>query len=336
MRKSRVFVILIGLMAGLTGCGAKTEAVEEAEYPKASIELIAPAGLGSGYDLTLRSVAQCLHDTDLVSVPLPVTNKPGGGGSTSLTYLEENKGCDNVLSVFSPPLCLIHLNGSTEMNYKDDTTPIARLIVDYGCFAVNANSPYKTINQVMAALRQDPHSIRVGGTSAEGSMDHIQFLKIAQAAGVEKMDQIAYEGYENGGAAAQLMGNRIDVLSAGISDVVGLLESGDVRVLAITSKERIGSGIIAEIPTCREQGIPADFSTWRGIFGPKDMPEYAVEYWEEMFIKMVETEEWKAVCERYGWTMAYAGRDEFTSFLEEVSREYAVLLDEIGLLKEKN
>lgn len=80
-----------------------------------------------------------------------------------------------MLAVFSPPLCLVYLNGSTPMNYSDNTTPIAKLVVDYGCFAVNTNSPYTSINEVMDALKEDPGSLKIGGTSAEGSMDHIQF-----------------------------------------------------------------------------------------------------------------------------------------------------------------
>lgn len=327
-------MLLIGIVVVLNGCVIpQAESEAEEVYPKEAVEFIAPAGLGSGYDLTLRSVARCLQDTELVKVPLPVTNKPGGGGSASLSYLTENKGRDGVLAVFSPPLLLINLNGSTEMNYRDNTTPIAKLAVDYGCFAVSNSSPYMTIGDVMDALRKDPHSIRIGGTSSEGSMDHIQFLKIAKAAGVEHLDEIKYEGFENGGVAVQLMGNRIDVLSAGISDVVGFLESGDLRVLAITSDDRIGSGLIAEIPTCREMGIDAGFSTWRGIFGPKDMPDYAVDFWEEVLEKMTETKDWKAVCERYGWTMDYAGREEFTDFLGEASGEYSELLKEIGMLE---
>ncbi|MEG2871136.1 MAG: tripartite tricarboxylate transporter substrate binding protein, partial [Clostridium sp.] len=164
--------ISTGAIIGVTGCAAIHPPEPEVHYPKESIEMIAPAGPGSGYDLTLRSVTQCLHDADLVSVPLPVTNKPGGGGIASLEYLDENKGRDNVLSVFSPPLCLIHLNGSTPMNYEENTTPIAKLVVDYGCFAVNINSPYTSINQVMDALKENPHALRIGGTSSEGSMDH--------------------------------------------------------------------------------------------------------------------------------------------------------------------
>lgn len=321
------------LAVGAAGCGEKKEPEESESYPLESVELVAPAGPGSGYDLTIRSVSECLQNAGLVRVPLPVTNKPGGGGRVSLEYLEENRGRDDILSIFSPPLCLIHLNGSTELNYKDNTTPIARLVVDYGCFAVRSDSPYGDLNQLMDQLKKDPRSVRIGGTSSYGSMDHIQFLKAASAAGVKNLGNVSYEGFENGGAVAQLMGNRVDVLSAGISDVVGLMESGDIRVLAVTSGERLQGDIISQIPTCREQGIDAEFSTWRGIFGPRDMPDYAVAYWEETLKEMTETDAWETVCKKYGWTMDYAGHGEFEEYLDEVNEEYRGLLEEIGFSK---
>lgn len=315
--------------AVLAGCGAKEPAVQEKTYPKEAVELIAPAGPGGGYDLTIRALAQCLQETGLVDVPLPVTNKPGGGGRVCLEYMHERRGTDDMLVVYSPPLCLIHLNGSTELNYRDNTTPIAKLAVDYGCFAVKADSPYQTLNQVMEQLKRDPGSVKIGGTSSVYSMDHVQFLKIARAAGVTRLQEIPYEGFENGGVMAQLMGERVDVMSAGISDVLGLMDSGDVRVLAVTAPKRLEGEAVSQIPTCRELGIDADFSNWRGIFGPEDMPDYAVDYWEEILQKMAGTDQWKAVCDRYGWTVDFQNRDDFMKFLDEVSGEYEVLLREV-------
>ena len=95
-----------------SGCSQRQAKSAEAvsPYPRQSVELIAPAGVRSGSDLTLRSVAQCLRDAGLVDVPLPVTNRPGNGGGLALDYLNEHIGADDALAVFSPPVCLIHLN----------------------------------------------------------------------------------------------------------------------------------------------------------------------------------------------------------------------------------
>lgn len=334
--RSPLWAVVLSVLL-CAGCGAEegssqTERTED--YPKQAVELVAPAGHGGGYDVTLRCVAQCLQETGLVSVPLPVTNMPGQGGGAGLQYLSDHRGSDNVLAVFSPPVCLINLNGSTDLNYRNDTTPIAMLITDYGCFCVRADSPYQTITDVMQALKEDPKSVRVGGTSAEGSMDHVQFLEVAMAAGVENLDQISYEGFEDGGAPAQLLGGHVDLISSGISDMVGLVESGDVRVLAITASERADSGITAQMPTCIEQGIDATFYTWRGIFGPPDMPAQALQYWESTLGKMVQSKEWKDICKKYGWEMNYLGYQDFQEYLDQVNQEYAQLLEQVGLLRE--
>ena len=131
---------------------------------------------------------------------------------------------------------------------------------------------------------------------------------------------------------AQLLGGHVDIVSAGIGDVMGLVESGDVRVLGITADQRVGSGIVAEMPTCIEQGIPATFYNWRGIFGPKDMPEEAREFWENTLAELVLTQEWADTCEKYGWDMDYLGREDFEVFLAGVNQEYAALLEQVGLL----
>ena len=332
-----MILYLLALLAGTAGCGQETAADAETEpvhpYPLEAVEMIAPAGNGSGYDLTIRSIVQCLKTTGLVSVPLPVTNKPGGGGRISMEYLDQARGRDNIISIYSPPLCLINLNGSTELNYAEDTTPIAQLVVDYGCFSVRADSPYQNLDDVIEALKKDPGAVRVGGISSPGSMDHIQFLKIAKAAGVGNLKDIQYEGFENGGAVTQLMGDRIDILSSGISDAVGLVESGDIRVLAVTSDERLEGEVLSQMPTCRELGIDAGFVMWRGLFGPGDMPDYAVKYWEGILKQMSETSEWETVCRKYGWTMEYKDHEAFTAFLDETNEEYRQLLAEVGLTK---
>lgn len=329
MRRRKKEILLLAAALILSGCGPKERATGTEGYPKEAVELVAPAGFGSGYDLTARSVSQCLQNSGMVKVPVPVTNYPGGGGREALEYLTECEGQDHVLAVFSPPVCLIRLNGQTELGYAENTTPIAKLMTDYGCFSVRADSPYQTIADVMAALKEDPGSVKIGGTSVEYSLDHLQFLAVAQAAGVDRLSEITYEGFENGGAAAQLMGNRVDLLSSGISDVAGLMENEEVRILAVTSPERLEGEVISLIPTCREQGINAEFYTWRGIFGPAGMSEQAVSFWQDKLKELVESEEWQELCRLYGWKTDYAAGDDFREFLDQMNGEYKELLEKI-------
>ncbi|ADO82079.1 Bug family tripartite tricarboxylate transporter substrate binding protein [Ilyobacter polytropus] len=334
---SKIFIAALSILAlVLTGCGKKDEgtaANTAGGYPSKPMNFVAPGGAGGGWDTTIRTVAKTLKDTKLVNVPMPVTNKPGGGGGVALAYLQELEGDDKTISVYSPPLLLIHLNGSSKLSYKD-VTPIARLITDYGAFVVKKGSKYNNIGEIMDALKKDPKSVKFGGNSSAGSMDHIQFLMIAKAAGVKNIRDIDYISYQNNEGAAQLLGGHIDLLSTGLGDVSALLESGQLVGLAQTADERVGDGALADIPTCKESGIDAVFYNWRGLFGAPDMPEEALTYWEDTLAKMVETPEWDEAVKKNGWSKSFANSADFDAFLEKTNEEYKEILADIGMLKQ--
>ncbi len=303
-----------------------------ADYPSKPLDFVAPAGAGGGWDLTIRTVAKVLKDTKLVKVPMPVRNNPGAGGAVNLAGLQEKKGSDSIITVYSPPLLLINLNGTTELSYKN-VTPLARLIADYAAFVVAADSPFQTMNDVMDALKENIKSVKIGGTSAAGSMDHIQFLIMAQAAGIEKLKEIDYISFQDDSGTAQVLGGHITLFSTGLAEVRALVESGDLRVLAQSADHRVGTGMLAEIPTCIEQGINQTFINWRGLFGAPDMPEAAVVFWRETLQKMSETPEWQEVCKTNGWDSVFLAGDDFVAYLEKVNEEYKAILDGIGMLK---
>ncbi len=332
-RKWLAALLGLTLFAGLALTGCSTgETAETAgdDYPSKSMEFIAPGGAGGGWDLTIRTVAKVLSDTEISPVPMPVTNRSGGGGGVNLSYMQEKEGSDALISVYSPPLLLINLNGSTPYSYED-TTPLARLIADYGVFVVGADSEYDSIGQVMDALKADPKSVKIGGNSSAGSMDHIQFLMMAKAAGVENLKEIDYIAFQESGTS-QILGGHIDLFSTGLGEVQGLLESGDLKALAQTSDKRVGDGVVAEIPSATESGIDATFVNWRGLFGAPNMPDYAKAFWTDAIDQMVQTEEWAAARDTNNWDDAYMPADEFEAFLAEETENMKTILEDIGML----
>lgn len=300
-------------------------------YPSRPLNFIAPAGPGGGWDTTIRVVAQVLKETNLVTQPIVVNNMPGGGGGVALAHMQTKKGDPYNVIVFSPPLLLINLTGQTQYSYKD-LTPLAMLIHDYGAFAVSKKSKYNSITEIMEALKKDPKSVKVGGISSFGSMDHIQFLIAARGAGVTNLKDITYVSFQEGEHMAALLGGHIDVLSTGLAEVTTALQTGAVKVLAITAPQRVG-GILANVPTLKEEGINAEFINWRGLFGTPDMPTYAVEYWVDTLSKMVQTPEWDKMVNKYNWTKAFLPSKDFADYLAKVNEEYKIVLKEIGLYK---
>jgi putative tricarboxylic transport membrane protein len=305
------------------------------DYPTKNFDLIAPAGPGGGWDTTIRMVAKELMDQKIITTAMPVTNRPGGGGGIALTYLQRKKGDPYALTVFSPPLILINLTGQTQLGYKN-ITPISMIIQDFGAFAVPANSPYKNIKEVFEAMKKDPKSVKIGGTSSLGSMDHIQFLVAAKAAGVTDLTGIQYIAFQGGEGLASLMGSHIDLLTTGMAEVVGPKESGDIKVLALTAPKRVASGPLADVPTLHENGICAEYINWRGIFGAPDMPAEERAWMDAALKKMTEAASWKAVCERNGWVESYMNAADFSAFLEKANEENKAMLREIGMLVNDN
>lgn len=332
---SLVAIILILVLAITAGCGGSKDTAKKADakYPTQPITIIAPNGPGSGWDQTARAVSQVLTEKKIISVPMPVENRAGGGGVVALTHLVENKKGDGQnLVVYSPPLLLINLNGQTKYSYKD-LTPVARLFSDYQFIGVKKDSKYKTLTEVMEALKANPKSVKVGGASAPGSMDHLSFMMAASKMGVN-VKEVPYISFQGGGELiTALLGDSIDVISTSVGDILGQVEAGAVRGLAVTSAERMKDPRVSNIPTLKEQKIDATFEVWRGVFGPPNMPENAKKYAVESIEKMSKTDEWAAICKKYSWTPTYMDGDKFGKFLDDQNKLMGDLLRGMNLIK---
>lgn len=327
--KRLVPLVLVAALFVAAGCAGK----QAPKYPTQPITVIAPAGPGSGWDLTARTVAQILTEQKLVPVAMPVENRAGGGGAVALSHVVQNKKGDAyTLVVYSPPLLLINLTGQTKFSYKD-LTPIARLFCDYQFIGVKKDSKFQTLAQVFDALKADPKSVTVGGASAPGSMDHLSFMMAAQKAGVD-IKQVQYLSFQGGAELmAALLGGNVDVISSSVGDVLGQLEAGTIRGLAVMSPQRYSDPRVAGVPTLIEQGINATFEVWRGIFGPPEMPEEARKFISSAIEKMVQTDAWKNALTKYNWQPAYLNAEDFRSFLDKQNELLAGLLSAMGLVK---
>lgn len=323
-RLARLFLSALVAAVFLTGAFAAP-----AKYPSKTMDFIAPAGAGGGWDTTIRMVAKSLQDEKLVPVAMPVTNRPGGGGGVALAYIVGKSKADDIVVVYSPPLILNQVVGASPYGWKN-LTPLARLITDYGAFYVGKGSKL-TLKDVMEKLKQDPTSLKIGGTSGAGSMDHIQFLMAAKAYGVKDIKKIPYIAFQDNSGPSQLMGGHIDVFSGGIGELRGLVDSGDLVPLAVTSPERIPA--VKNYPTCVEQGVNVVFTNWRGLFGPQNMPQYAVDFWRKALGDLSKSATWQKVMEQNAWAPAYLDQGEFKAFLDKNYKDFYDILSELGMAK---
>lgn len=303
-------------------------------YPTKAITVVAPSGAGGGWDLTARSFTKILSETKLVEQPLTVENKPGGGGAVFMAeYATQQAANNDMLFVNSPPIIINNLKkeGNSPYGYKN-TTPLAQLTKDYGAIVVKADSKFKDLKSVLDEVKKDPTKLTFAGGSAPGSMDHLISILPAFKYGVDPT-KIKYVSYDGGGEAiTALLGGNADVIGTDASSVKEFLKAGKVRVLAITSTERLG-GDFKDVPTAKEQGVDAEFTIWRGVFGPEKMSKEAKTYWEKTIDKLVQSPEWKKEVETQGWELEYKNSADFQKFLGDQDKQVKELLTALGMQK---
>jgi putative tricarboxylic transport membrane protein len=209
----------------------------------------------------------------------------------------------------------------------EDVTPIARLSGEYEMIAVTADSPIRSMADLVAKLKADPASVSWGGGSAGGT-DHILTGLIAKAAGVDptKVTYIAHSG--GGEAMSSILGGHVTAGVNGVAELMPQVEAGKLRPLAVSSTERVPG---LDVPTLREAGVDVALTNWRGVMAPPGIRAADKEALGEMVAGMVKSETWQETLKRYGWIDLYQPEEEFTAFLAEDQAKVEGILKEIGL-----
>jgi putative tricarboxylic transport membrane protein len=324
------------ILSSLTACssGGSGSNAGESDYPKKPITVVAPSGAGGGWDLTARSLTKILGETKTVDQTMTVENKPGGGGAVYLAeFATQHKKDDYKLYVNSPPILINNLKkeGNSPYGFKD-TTPLAQLTKDFGAIVVKEDSKYNNLKELMEAVKKDPKSVTAAGGSAPGSMDHLVAVLPAYKSDIDPKT-VKYVSYDGGGEAiAALLGGNADYIATDASAVGEYLKAGKVKVLGISSTERL-KGDLADVPTFKEAGIDAEFTIWRGVFGPKEMSDSAVAYWDKTLKKLNESKEWQEELARNGWESEFKDGKEFETFLKDQEKQVKDLLKSLGMSK---
>jgi putative tricarboxylic transport membrane protein len=324
------------MMLLAAGCSSQSSSggntSENGEWtPSQPIEITAPAGPGGGWDTTARMASQVFEQEKIIDKRLPVVNKAGGGGAIGWAYVAGKEGSPHHMFVGSPPLVLVPLNGQSEYGY-DDFTPIANVIADYGAFVVKADAKWDNLNDLFEDMKKDPASVSVIGTSSPGSMDHMQFVKIAKAAGVD-VTKIKYISDPDAGGLTAVLNGSVDVYTTGVAETIEQVRAGKIKVLGITSEERLEGEVLSDFPTAKEQGIDETFINWRGFFGPPNMDPAAVEYYEQKFKELNDSPAWDEIRKKYGWGELYMDSEEYSEFLKTEAEDMKTLLEELGLAR---
>lgn len=303
-------------------------------FDPGNVECIAPANPGGGWDFTCRQVGKVLYELKKTPGPVQVTNKAGGGGGVAFAEVVAKRSNENDLIVAASSSTTTRL---AEGQYAGFTADQVRWLggvgTDYGIIAVAKDSPYKTLGELMNVIKSDPAKIAIGGGSAVGGWDHLKVLIAAKAAGISNLRSIKYVAFQGGGeAVTQLIGDHIQAFSGDVSESLGFLESGDLRVLAVLANERL-LGKLSNLPTAKEQGIDAVGANWRGFYGPGKMSDDAYAYWSQAIQDVDASDAWKKVMAENGLMPFSLSGPELTKFVVKQIADIQDIAREIGLIK---
>ena len=297
-------------------------------------ECIAPAAPGGGFDLTCKLAQSALVQEKVLSSPMRVTYMPGGIGAVAYNAVVAQRSAEpGTIVAFSSGSLLNLAQGKFGRFDESAVKWLAAVGASYGAIAVRADSPYKTLDDLIAAIKKDPGSVVIGAGGTVGSQDWMQTALVAKAGGIDpkKMRYVAMEG--GGELATALLGGHIQVASTDIADSVPHIESGDMRILAVLSDERLPGKSVADIPTAKEQGYDVAWPVIRGFYvGPK-VTDDAYAWWKESFDKLLASEDFAKLREqRELYPFAMTG-EELDRYVKEQVARYRTMAQEFNLIQ---
>ena len=322
---------IVKLLA-LAGLAFATHAwAQPAWRPEKQVEIILPTAPGGGNDAVARLMAKVLQEQKLVTTPILVMNKAGGNQALSVTYLAQHPGDPHYLLQATSTLFTNQIQGLTQARYGDFPA-LALSFIDYSAFMVPANSPFKTIQDLIERLKTDPESVAFS-VVARGGTSHAVLAAAAKAAGVDvkRLKIVVYK--TSAEATVALMGGHIQGSVSSAAGSTPPVVAGQLRMLALAAPKR-RPGAISHVPTLAESGVDAPIlETWRAIFGAKGITSAQVAFWEEALARAFSADEWKAWMTKNDVTAPPLRGAELQKYLEgQYNHTRGVLID-LGLAK---
>jgi len=277
-----------------------------------NLKMMIPANPGGGWDTTGRALGKAMLEAKAADT-VTFENKGGAAGALGLAqFVNASKGDPNALMVMGAVMLGGIITGKPPVSITA-ATPIARLTSEYNVFVLPANSPFKTLADVVAQLKKDPGSVKWGGGS-RGATEHIAAAMIARAAGVDPA-RINYVAFRGGGeATAAILGGNVTIGGSGYSEFAEYIKAGKMKAVGVTSAARL-KGI--DVPTLKEQGLDVEIGNWRGVYGAPGITAEQRKVLTDLVLKALKTKAWEEALDKNGWTPAVLSGAAFEKFVDD-------------------
>ena len=318
---------LLALLAGATFIAvAPLQAFGQAasDFPNKPIELVVPFGAGGGTDVLARVTAEAAKKHS--SQPITVINRPGASGSIGLTEVVNARPDGYKIAMITVEMAIIPHMGIAKFSPEGDFTPLVRLNADPIVLAVSAESPWKTIEEMIEAAKKSKEPLRFGNAGT-GGVSHLAAVALQQKSGTT-FTHAPFQG--NAPAVVALLGGHIDAVTASPSEVFSFVQTGKLRALAVLADQRLG-GAFAQVPTMKERNIDLSVGTWRGLAAPKGLPADVLARLGAIAIKTANEPAVKEAMEKQNLGYSVADGEAFRKQIANDSALYKQLIEQMGL-----
>lgn len=309
--------LLVALPLGVAAQGA-------GDYPNRPIELVVPFGAGGGTDALARVFAEAARKH--VSQPVTVLNKPGASSGIGLTEVAGAKPDGYKIAMITVEMAIIPHMGLAKFSPENDFTPLVRLNADPLVLAVSAESPWRSVEDLMAAAKTGKEPLKFGNAGI-GGVSHLAAVALQQKLGTT-FNHVPFQG--NAPAVVALLGGHIDAVSASPSEVFSFVQTGKLRALAVLADQRLG-GVFANVPTMSERKIDLSVSTWRGLAAPKGLPADVLAKLSQIAVKTAQEATVKEAMEKQNLGYSVADGEVFRKQIAGDSAKYEQLIEQMGL-----
>jgi tripartite-type tricarboxylate transporter receptor subunit TctC len=306
--------------------------------PTKPVEFVIPAGTGGGADQMARLIQGIVIKHKLMKEPLIVVNKSGGAGAEGFLSITEAKGDPHKIIITLSNLFTTPLATGVPFSWKD-MTPVAMLALDQFVLWTNASEPYKTAAEYIAAVKAaGPNKFKMAGTGSKQE-DQIITVALEKATGTK----FIYVPFKGGGeVAVQLVGGHVNSTVNNPIEAVAQWRAGTLRPLCVFDDERMAFKTKVtdtqswnDIPTCKEAGVPTEYTMLRGIFMPAGVAPDQLAFYVDLLTKVSATPEWKDYMEKGAFNASFMTGAAFTKWLEGASAAHRALMTEAGFLAAK-
>ncbi len=320
----------IGLLTLAAFCagGSALSAVAQEWKPSKNVELIVSSGAGGAGDRGVRVPQRLLQS--MPGMPsVTVVNKVGGAGNIAYTYLAQQEKDAHFLCSLSTGLLTNEIIGVGKLSYRD-LTPLNILMREYVAVWTHGASPLTSARGIIARLKKDPASLSFGFSTSPGNQNHIVIAMIAKAAGIDPKSVKTVIFASGGAGMTAALGGHIDVWVGTTGGALQHMRGSKARVLGVSAPQRQDGGL-ENVPTLKEQGIDAEYYSWRGFVAPRGLTAAQIAFWDQAFARMAKSDEWKKELADNGWAEGFVGAADIRRRLDAELVSLGGLLGELGL-----